>query len=140
MAEEIKTTETTEVKKTVKKTAAKKAEAETASAPAVKKTAVKKAAAETAEAKPAVKAEEVKPAEAKPEKPAKKAAKTAEKLLKITLIKSTSNCKKDQIATCEALGLKKIRQFNILKDNAATRGMIYKVRHLITVSEVIQEA
>lgn len=66
--------------------------------------------------------------------------KTDDKLIKVTLVKSVLGSKKDQIATVHALGLKKIRQSNIIKDNASSRGMIHKVSHLVSVSEVKQEA
>mgnify|MGYP003291533632 CR=1 FL=1 len=46
------------------------------------------------------------------------------KTLKVTLTKSTIGCKKDQIATVEALGLRKLNKTVILPDNAATRGMV----------------
>ena len=52
--------------------------------------------------------------------------------LKITLIKSTSGAKKNQKATVEALGLKKIGQTVEHKDNDAVRGMIYRVSHLVS--------
>lgn len=55
--------------------------------------------------------------------------------LKITLVKSTIGAKKDQIATVEALGLKKIRSVVEKEDNAAIRGMVNKVRHLVKVEE-----
>ncbi len=38
--------------------------------------------------------------------------------------------------TIEALGLKKIRQVVEKQDNAAMRGMIHQVRHLVEVEEV----
>ena len=55
--------------------------------------------------------------------------------IKITLKKITIGCKKDQIATVEALGLKKIRQSVEHPDNPQIRGMIFKVKHLVEVSE-----
>ncbi len=55
--------------------------------------------------------------------------------LKITLIKSTSGAKKNQKATVEALGLKKIGQTVEHKDNDAVRGMIYRVGHLVSFVE-----
>ena len=58
------------------------------------------------------------------------------KKLKVTLQKSTIACKQDQIATVRALGLKKIRSANILPDNDAVRGMIFKVKHMVTVEEI----
>ena len=54
---------------------------------------------------------------------------------KVTLKKSTIGCKKDQIATVEALGLKKIGQTVEKPDNAQIRGMVFKVKHLVEVSE-----
>ncbi|MBE6738822.1 MAG: 50S ribosomal protein L30 [Ruminococcaceae bacterium] len=55
--------------------------------------------------------------------------------LKIKLVKSTIGSKKDQIATVEALGLKKIGDETIQPDNASTKGKIKKVVHLVEVSE-----
>lgn len=55
--------------------------------------------------------------------------------IKVTLKKSTIGCKKDQIATVEALGLRKIGQSVEKPDNPQTRGMIFKVKHLVEVSE-----
>ena len=51
--------------------------------------------------------------------------------LKITLVKSTIGRKKDQIATVEALGLKKIRSVVEHNDTPQIRGMINKVSHLV---------
>lgn len=56
--------------------------------------------------------------------------------LKVTLVKSTIACKKDQIATVEALGLKKIRDEKIHNDTPQIRGMIKKVCHLVNVEEI----
>ena len=57
-------------------------------------------------------------------------------MLKITLQKSLIGCKKDQIATAQALGLTKIRSSVVKQDNAAMRGMIFKIKHLVSVEEV----
>ena len=57
------------------------------------------------------------------------------KTIKVTLKKSTIGCKKDQIATVEALGLKKIGQTVEKNDVPQIRGMIFKVKHLVTVAE-----
>ena len=62
------------------------------------------------------------------------AAKT--KTLKITLVKSTAGRKKDQIATVQALGLKKIRSSVEQKDNPQIRGMVTKISHMVSVEEV----
>lgn len=56
--------------------------------------------------------------------------------LKITLIKSTIGRKKDQIATVEALGLKKIRDVVEHDDNPQIRGMVNKISHLVEVEEI----
>ncbi len=55
--------------------------------------------------------------------------------LRITQIKSKIGFPEDQRATLRSLGLRKIRQQVIRPDNSAVRGMIKKVRHLITVEE-----
>ena len=55
--------------------------------------------------------------------------------LKITLVKSVIGRKKDQIATVEALGLKKIRDVVEHNDTPAVRGMVNKVSHLVSVEE-----
>lgn len=57
-------------------------------------------------------------------------------MLKITLEKSLIGRKQDQIATAKALGLTKIRSSVIKQDNAALRGMIFKIKHLVSVEEV----
>lgn len=54
---------------------------------------------------------------------------------KITLVKSLIGCKKDQIATAKALGLKKIGDVTTQPDNACTAGKIHKIIHLIQVEE-----
>ena len=59
----------------------------------------------------------------------------AEKMLKITLVKSVSGRLEKQQKTVEALGLRKIGQTGVKKDNECTRGMIFAVRHLVEVSE-----
>ncbi len=56
-------------------------------------------------------------------------------MLKVKQIKSKIACKPDQVKTLEALGLRKIRQVKEHEDNAVIRGMIYKVRHLVEVTE-----
>ena len=58
------------------------------------------------------------------------------KTLKITLVKSTIGCLKDQQDTIKALGLHKTNNVVEKPDNAAIRGMLFKVRHLVKVEEV----
>lgn len=56
--------------------------------------------------------------------------------LKITLVKSTIGAVPKHKKTVEALGLRNLNHSNILPDNAATRGMIAQVCHLVKVEEV----
>ena len=63
-------------------------------------------------------------------------AKKTENQLKITLVKSTISSLKQHKVTVEALGLRKIGQSVIKKDNDAMRGMIFKVKHLVSVEEI----
>jgi large subunit ribosomal protein L30 len=56
--------------------------------------------------------------------------------LKITLVKSTIGAKPKHKATAEALGLSKLNKTVEQKDNAAIRGMIFKIKHLVKVEEV----
>ena len=60
----------------------------------------------------------------------------AGKKIRVTLIKSTIACTQKQKRTVEALGLKKIRQNKIHTDNAVIRGMLFVVKHLVSVEEV----
>jgi large subunit ribosomal protein L30 len=55
--------------------------------------------------------------------------------LQIRQIKSGVGAPKDQRQTLQALGLRHQRSV-IQKDNPAIRGMIFKVRHLVEVTEV----
>ncbi len=56
--------------------------------------------------------------------------------LKITLVRSTNQSKKNQAATVKALGLHKIGQSVEKADNEAIRGMVRTVAHLVTCEEV----
>ncbi|MBO5164749.1 MAG: 50S ribosomal protein L30 [Ruminococcus sp.] len=53
----------------------------------------------------------------------------------IKLVKSLISCKKDQIATAQSLGLRKIGDVTTQPDNAQTQGKIKKISHLIEVTE-----
>ena len=55
--------------------------------------------------------------------------------LKVTLVKSTIGAVPKYKKTVEALGLKKLNKTVVLPDNAATRGMVEQVRHLVKVEE-----
>ena len=56
--------------------------------------------------------------------------------LKITLKKSTIGALKDQKDTVRAIALHKAKSTVIKPDNECIRGMIFKVKHLVTVEEV----
>lgn len=56
--------------------------------------------------------------------------------LKITLVKSTIGAKPKHVKTAEALGLTKLHKTVTQKDNAAIRGMIHQINHLVKVEEV----
>ena len=53
--------------------------------------------------------------------------------VKVTLVKSPIGFKNNQATVVKSLGLRRIRHTVELKDTPATRGMIHKVRHLVTV-------
>ena len=55
--------------------------------------------------------------------------------LKITLVKSTIGAIPKHKLTVAALGLKKIGQSVVKKNNDATKGQIQQVRHLVKVEE-----
>ncbi|MFY4777179.1 50S ribosomal protein L30 [Metabacillus sp. RGM 3146] len=55
--------------------------------------------------------------------------------LAITLTRSVIGRPEDQRVTVKTLGLKKMHQTVVHEDNAAIRGMINKVSHLVTVTE-----
>ncbi|HHT87589.1 MAG TPA: 50S ribosomal protein L30 [Clostridiales bacterium] len=56
--------------------------------------------------------------------------------LKITLVKSTIGAIPKHKAIVEALGLRKLNKTVEMPDNAAIRGMIDHVKHLVKVEEV----
>ena len=58
--------------------------------------------------------------------------------VQVKLVKSLICSKKDQIATAQALGLRKIGDTSIQPDNAATQGKIRKLSHLLEVSQASQ--
>ena len=55
--------------------------------------------------------------------------------LKIKLVKSINGRIQKHIATAESLGLRRIGQETIQPDNAATRGKIKKISHLVAWTE-----
>lgn len=60
--------------------------------------------------------------------------------LKVKLIKSFAGASETQLRTIQGLGLKKFGQERILKDTPAIRGMVFKVKHLVSQEVVSQEA
>jgi len=53
--------------------------------------------------------------------------------IKIKQIRSRIRCPKDQKRTLDALGLRKLGRVVEHNDNPAIRGMIEKVKHLVSV-------
>jgi large subunit ribosomal protein L30 len=60
--------------------------------------------------------------------------------LKITLTKSLIGYKWDQGRTAQALGLRKIGTTVIRPDNAAIRGMVDKLEHVVSVETIDGDA
>ena len=60
----------------------------------------------------------------------------AEKMLKVTLVRSTIGAVPKNKKTIEALGLKKVNKSVELSDNAATQGMLRMVAPYVKVEEV----
>lgn len=57
------------------------------------------------------------------------------KTVTVTLVKSPIGFQKTQGKTVESMGLRRLNHSVTLKDTPETRGMIFKVRHLVTVTE-----
>ncbi len=55
--------------------------------------------------------------------------------MKVKLTRSPIGNPKDQKATVAALGLRKMGAVALLPDNDSVRGMIFKVKHLVEVTE-----
>lgn len=55
------------------------------------------------------------------------------KLFVVTLNRSLIGCTQTQRSTVQALGLRKRHQVVKIVDNAANRGQIFKVQHLVSV-------
>ena len=61
--------------------------------------------------------------------------------LKITLVKSTIGAIPKHKKTVEALGLRKLNKTVEMPDNAAVRGMVNQVKHLVTLqAEILDKA
>ena len=57
----------------------------------------------------------------------------AKKTLKVTLVRSTIGFNRKQALVVRSLGLRRIRHTIDVPDTPEVRGMIFKVRHLVTV-------
>jgi len=55
--------------------------------------------------------------------------------MKVTQVKSKNGSDKSQLDTLRSLGLRRIGHTVEVKDSAAARGMLHKVRHLVRVEE-----
>ncbi|MBQ2760044.1 MAG: 50S ribosomal protein L30 [Clostridia bacterium] len=55
--------------------------------------------------------------------------------VKVKLVKSLIGCKKDQIATAQSLGLRKIGDVSVQPDNAQTQGKVNKIGFLLEVTK-----
>jgi large subunit ribosomal protein L30 len=60
--------------------------------------------------------------------------------LLVTYTKSTIGYSKTQKATVRALGLRKLHSQVLHDDTPAVRGMVFHVRHLVSVTEVDDDA
>ena len=58
--------------------------------------------------------------------------------LKIKLVKSYAGAPDAMLRTIAGLGLKKMQQERVLQDTPAVRGMVFKVKHLVSM-EVVAE-
>lgn len=126
-------------KTTTKATATSPAKKTTTKVATAKKTTTKVATAKKTTTKVASKTEvkEVKAEKVATTKAVKAAKATkASPMVKVTLVKSPIGRGEKQQRTVQALGLRKIRSSAVLPDNACTRGMIFVVKHLVTVEEV----
>ncbi len=56
--------------------------------------------------------------------------------LKVTQVKSVIGSQQGHKRTVRALGLKRIRDSRVHEDTPQIRGMLHKVRHLVSVEEV----
>lgn len=58
------------------------------------------------------------------------------KKVRVKLVRSSIGYEKSQRATLIAMGLRRLQQTVELPNSPQTRGMIYKVRHLVQVEEI----
>ena len=60
--------------------------------------------------------------------------------LKVKLVKSFAGSSEDMVAAIRGLGLKKFGDERLLQDTPSIRGMVFKVKHLVSSEVVSQEA
>jgi large subunit ribosomal protein L30 len=60
--------------------------------------------------------------------------------LKIKVIRSIAGASKSQLATLAGLGVSKFGEEKTLKDSPAVRGMVFKVKHLLSQEVIAGEA
>ena len=127
----------TETKKTTAKKAAKPA-AEKAEKATTKKSTKKAEAADAPAEKTSAAKKTTKKADAEVTE-APKAKKTTKKVDTITikLVRGFAHRLDNQIATCKSLGLRHIGDVTTQPDNAATKGKLAKIAHMV---EIIKEA
>ena len=63
-------------------------------------------------------------------------AEAKSKKIKVTYVKSCIGYNKKAAKVLESLGLRKLNDSNVLPDNEAVRGMVFKVKHLVVVENV----
>ena len=127
--------ETKKTTKTATKTTAAKKSASTKTAVA-KKVPAKKAPAKKAPSKK-VEAKKVEAKKVETKAPVAKKVETKNaKQIKVTYTKSCIGYNKKQAKILESLGLRKLNDTNILPDNDAVRGMIFKIKHLVSVENI----
>ena len=56
--------------------------------------------------------------------------------MRITLVRSTIGASKKQRATVAGLGLRRVNHTVVKQNNAALKGMVAKIHHLVRVEEL----
>ncbi len=64
---------------------------------------------------------------------------SAEKMVKITLVKSAIGYSQKHKDTLRALGLRRMHETVVHADTPALRGMLLKVNHLVVVEEQVEK-
>lgn len=57
----------------------------------------------------------------------------SEKTMKVTYVRSAVGFPQDQHNTVRSLGFTRLHQTREINDTPSVRGMVYKIRHLVTV-------